>query len=88
MPEQEPERLRVRQDEPPKTYPFDLQPFQREAIKCVDNHRSVVVSVPAAAGKTAIAMYVISLTESSGRHVTGQTRACHSGSIELGCISW
>ncbi|KAG5446857.1 Exosome RNA helicase MTR4, variant 3 [Clonorchis sinensis] len=42
-----------------KTYPFTLDPFQRQAILCVDNGQSVLVSAHTSAGKTAIAEYAV-----------------------------
>jgi len=35
-----------------------LDPFQQEAIKCLDNQQSVLVSAHTSAGKTVIAEYV------------------------------
>lgn len=39
-------------------YPFVLDPFQREAILCIDNNQSVLVSAHTSAGKTVCAEYV------------------------------
>ena len=36
-------------------YPFVLDPFQKEAINCVENKQSVLVSAHTSAGKTAVA---------------------------------
>ena len=36
-------------------YPFVLDPFQKEAINCVENEQSVLVSAHTSAGKTAVA---------------------------------
>lgn len=36
-------------------YPFVLDPFQREAILCIDNNESVLVSAHTSAGKTVCA---------------------------------
>ncbi|KAM7542423.1 hypothetical protein Aperf_G00000012107 [Anoplocephala perfoliata] len=44
---------------PAKTYPFQLDPFQREAILCVENDQSVLVSAHTSAGKTVVAEYAI-----------------------------
>ncbi|KAK0401843.1 hypothetical protein QR680_016005 [Steinernema hermaphroditum] len=44
---------------PAKSYPFTLDPFQREAIKCIDNNQSVLVSAHTSAGKTVVASYSI-----------------------------
>ncbi|MGH0173908.1 UNVERIFIED_CONTAM: hypothetical protein FKN15_009501 [Acipenser sinensis] len=45
----------------PKEYPFILDPFQREAILCIDNNQSVLVSAHTSAGKTVCAEYAIAL---------------------------
>lgn len=42
-----------------KTYPFILDPFQKEAILCIDNNQSVLVSAHTSAGKTVVAEYAI-----------------------------
>ncbi|KAJ7412088.1 Superkiller viralicidic activity 2-like 2 [Pitangus sulphuratus] len=42
-------------------YPFILDAFQREAILCVDNNQSVLVSAHTSAGKTVCAEYAIAL---------------------------
>lgn len=39
-------------------YPFVLDPFQREAILCIDNNESVLVSAHTSAGKTVCAEWV------------------------------
>lgn len=44
---------------PAKTYPFVLDPFQKEAILCIDNNQSVLVSAHTSAGKTVVAEYSI-----------------------------
>ncbi|XP_033845293.1 exosome RNA helicase MTR4 [Periophthalmus magnuspinnatus] len=44
-----------------KEYPFILDPFQREAILCIDNNQSVLVSAHTSAGKTVCAEYAIAL---------------------------
>lgn len=38
-----------------KEYPFVLDPFQKEAILCLDNYQSVLVSAHTSAGKTVVA---------------------------------
>ena len=40
---------------PAKEYKFILDPFQKEAIMCVDNNQSVLVSAHTSAGKTVVA---------------------------------
>ncbi|XP_023302269.2 exosome RNA helicase MTR4 [Lucilia cuprina] len=44
---------------PAKEYPFVLDPFQKEAILCIDNQQSVLVSAHTSAGKTVVAEYAI-----------------------------
>lgn len=41
--------------EPAITFPFELDSFQREAVKCVENYQSVLVSAHTSAGKTVVA---------------------------------
>jgi ATP-dependent RNA helicase DOB1 len=40
---------------PVREYPFVLDPFQKEAILCLDNNQSVLVSAHTSAGKTVVA---------------------------------
>lgn len=40
---------------PAKQYKFNLDPFQREAISCLQNNQSVLVSAHTSAGKTVVA---------------------------------
>ncbi|KAF0989817.1 hypothetical protein HZS_1505, partial [Henneguya salminicola] len=47
-------------DEPPsKEYPFVLDDFQKQAILCIDNNQSVLVSAHTSSGKTVVAEYAI-----------------------------
>eukprot|EP00052_Salpingoeca_macrocollata_P028835 m.283314 g.283314 ORF g.283314 m.283314 type:complete len:1104 (+) comp22905_c9_seq1:498-3809(+) len=46
---------------PAKEYPFVLDAFQRQAIKCVERGESVLVSAHTSAGKTVVAEYAIAL---------------------------
>ena len=39
-------------------YPFILDPFQKEALKCLENKQSVLVSAHTSAGKTVVAEWV------------------------------
>ena len=48
--------------EPAKTYPFTLDPFQSQAILCIENNQSVLVSAHTSAGKTVTAEYAIALS--------------------------
>lgn len=41
---------------PAKQFPFDLDTFQVQAVKCVDNNQSVLVSAHTSAGKTVVAL--------------------------------
>ncbi|EYU33293.1 hypothetical protein ABFS82_14G086200 [Erythranthe guttata] len=47
---------------PAKEFPFTLDPFQLEAIKCLDNGESVMVSAHTSAGKTVVALYAIAMS--------------------------
>ena len=47
---------------PAKTYKFKLDPFQEEAILCIENNESVLVSAHTSAGKTVTAEYAIALS--------------------------
>ncbi|XP_028830497.1 exosome RNA helicase MTR4 isoform X2 [Denticeps clupeoides] len=55
------EQLKPRVGKAAKEYPFVLDPFQREAILCIDNNQSVLVSAHTSAGKTVCAEYAIAL---------------------------
>uniref|UniRef100_A0A131XF32 Putative cytoplasmic exosomal rna helicase ski2 dead-box superfamily protein n=1 Tax=Hyalomma excavatum TaxID=257692 RepID=A0A131XF32_9ACAR len=44
-----------------REYPFILDPFQKEAILCLEHNQSVLVSAHTSAGKTVVAEYAISL---------------------------
>ncbi|MQL74862.1 hypothetical protein Taro_007241, partial [Colocasia esculenta] len=45
-----------------KTYPFELDPFQRVSVACLERNESVLVSAHTSAGKTAVAEYAIALS--------------------------
>ncbi|XP_071953864.1 exosome RNA helicase MTR4-like [Antedon mediterranea] len=47
---------------PAKEYPFILDPFQKEALKCLENNQSVLVSAHTSAGKTVVAEYAIAMS--------------------------
>ncbi|QQP38558.1 Superkiller viralicidic activity 2like 2like, partial [Caligus rogercresseyi] len=47
---------------PYKTYPFTLDSFQSQAISCIENNQSVLVSAHTSAGKTVTAEYAIALS--------------------------
>ncbi|CAF4346519.1 unnamed protein product, partial [Adineta steineri] len=46
---------------PAKEYKFSLDPFQREAITCLQNNQSVLVSAHTSAGKTVVAEYAVAM---------------------------
>ena len=47
---------------PAKEYPFVLDPFQNQAILCLENKQSVLVSAHTSAGKTVVAEYAVALS--------------------------
>ncbi|XP_062869625.1 exosome RNA helicase MTR4 [Trichomycterus rosablanca] len=59
--DQEYTQLKPRVGKAAKEYPFILDPFQREALLCIDNNQSVLVSAHTSAGKTVCAEYAIAL---------------------------
>ncbi|MEZ6195243.1 MAG: DEAD/DEAH box helicase [Planctomycetota bacterium] len=48
---------------------LDLYPFQEDAIRAIDEHRSVIVSAPTGAGKTIIAEFAIDRALAADRRV-------------------
>ncbi|XP_046844163.1 exosome RNA helicase MTR4-like [Xenia sp. Carnegie-2017] len=54
--------LKVPTTKPAKEYPFILDPFQKEALSCIENNHSVLVSAHTSAGKTVVAEYAIALS--------------------------
>lgn len=54
--------LRAPTTQPPKEYQFILDPFQKEAVLCLENNQSVLVSAHTSAGKTVVAEYAIALS--------------------------
>ena len=50
--------LKPASTKPAKQYPFVLDPFQKEAVLCLENNQSVLVSAHTSAGKTVVAEYV------------------------------
>ncbi|KAJ2549311.1 ATP-dependent RNA helicase mtr4 [Coemansia sp. RSA 1878] len=46
--------------DPARTYPFELDPFQKASIQCINDNESVLVAVHTSAGKTVVAEYTIS----------------------------
>lgn len=51
--------LKVKTDKPAKEYKFILDPFQKQAVLCLENHQSVLVSAHTSAGKTVVAEWVV-----------------------------
>lgn len=47
--------------EMPKTYQFELDPFQQVSVACLERNESVLVSAHTSAGKTAVAEYAIAM---------------------------
>lgn len=54
-PNQEYIPLEQKNGTPAKEYKFVLDPFQKEAILCIENNQSVLVSAHTSAGKTVVA---------------------------------
>ncbi|KAF7232500.1 hypothetical protein EG68_08886 [Paragonimus skrjabini miyazakii] len=46
-------------NQPARTYPFTLDAFQQQAVTCIDNNQSVMISAHTSAGKTVVAEYAI-----------------------------
>uniref|UniRef100_A0A0K0D1P2 Helicase ATP-binding domain-containing protein n=1 Tax=Angiostrongylus cantonensis TaxID=6313 RepID=A0A0K0D1P2_ANGCA len=63
------EPLVTRDVAPAKSYPFQLDAFQREAITCVENNQSILVSAHTSAGKTVVALYAIAQSLRDKRRV-------------------
>ncbi|XP_027928311.1 DExH-box ATP-dependent RNA helicase DExH9 isoform X2 [Vigna unguiculata] len=55
--------------EPAKKFPFTLDPFQSQAITCLENGESVMVSAHTSAGKTVVASYAIAMSLRDGQRV-------------------
>jgi len=56
--------------EPAKKFPFTLDPFQSQAITCLENGESIMVSAHTSAGKTVVALYAIAKSLRDGQRVT------------------
>ncbi|CAH9111761.1 unnamed protein product [Cuscuta epithymum] len=54
---------------PAKEFPFTLDPFQSEAIKCLNTGESVMVSAHTSAGKTVVALYAIAMSLKNNQRV-------------------
>lgn len=46
---------------PAKVYEFELDPFQKAAVGCLEKNQSVLVSAHTSAGKTAVAEYAVAM---------------------------
>ncbi|RDX63204.1 DExH-box ATP-dependent RNA helicase DExH9, partial [Mucuna pruriens] len=55
--------------QPAKNFPFPLDPFQSQAITCLENGDSVMVSAHTSAGKTVVALYAIAMSLRNGQRV-------------------
>ncbi|GAU16543.1 hypothetical protein TSUD_167740 [Trifolium subterraneum] len=55
--------------DPAKKFPFTLDPFQSQAITCLENSESVMVSAHTSAGKTVVALYAIAMSLRNGQRV-------------------
>jgi len=47
--------------EPAKTYAYKLDPFQQQAVNCLERNESVLVAAHTSAGKTTVAEYAIAM---------------------------
>ncbi|EPS69767.1 hypothetical protein M569_04995 [Genlisea aurea] len=56
-------------EKPAKEFPFNLDPFQSEAIKCLNAGESVMVSAHTSAGKTVVALYAIAMSLRNNQRV-------------------
>src|SRR6059036_386920 len=54
-------------------YPFELDDFQLEAIRAIQNDQSVIVSAPTGAGKTLVAEFAIHLALATGKRIAYTT---------------
>ncbi|KAK5826186.1 DExH-box ATP-dependent RNA helicase DExH9 isoform X1 [Gossypium arboreum] len=54
---------------PAKEFPFTLDPFQSEAINCLNRDESVLVSAHTSAGKTVVALYAIAMSLRNNQRV-------------------
>lgn len=55
--------------EPAKTYAFQLDPFQQQAVGYIDKEESVLVAAHTSAGKTAVAEYAVAKSLKQGQRV-------------------
>jgi len=52
-----------------KSYPFELDPFQKRSIECVERNENVLVAAHTSAGKTTVAEYAIAKSLKEGARV-------------------
>lgn len=55
--------------EPARTYPFELDPFQKVSVASIQRNESVLVSAHTSAGKTVVAEYAIAQCLKEGQRV-------------------
>lgn len=56
-------------DKMAKEYPFELDPFQQQAVLCMEKGDSVFVAAHTSAGKTVVAEYAVALGRQNGTRV-------------------
>jgi superfamily II RNA helicase len=54
---------------PAKTYPFELDPFQKQSIAYIERNESVLVAAHTSAGKTVVAEYAVARSIKKGQRV-------------------
>ncbi|WFD26071.1 RNA helicase [Malassezia nana] len=59
----------VPNDPPARSWPFELDPFQRTSVYCIERGESVLVSAHTSAGKTIVAEYAIAQALRDGQRV-------------------
>ncbi|KAK4257491.1 hypothetical protein QN277_007070 [Acacia crassicarpa] len=64
-----PQSTAAQHSDPAKKFPFSLDPFQSEAISCLEKGESVMVSAHTSAGKTVVALYAIAMSIRNGQRV-------------------
>lgn len=66
-------------ENPARTYPFTLDPFQRTAIYSIQRNESVLVSAHTSAGKTVVAEYAIA------QSLRDKQRVIYTSPIKVSC---
>jgi ATP-dependent RNA helicase DOB1 len=79
--------------EPARTYPFELDPFQKVSVASIQRNESVLVSAHTSAGKTVVAEYAIAQCLKQGQRVVYTSpikvrpfRLLSSGPLEGTCL--